>query len=106
MPMNDPAPWLLAYDIAEPARLRRVHRHVRGEGVPLQYSVFLLEKTPRQVLRLRDELAELIDPVRDDVRIYRLPSRPDMETLGRSNLPEGVDLVGAAIACWLKDCAG
>lgn len=106
MALNDPAPWLLAYDIADPRRLRRVHRYVRGKGVPLQYSVFLLEKTPRQVLHIRDDLADLINPVRDDVRIYRLPLHPGLETLGRSPLPDGVDLVGAAIACWLEGNGG
>ncbi len=106
MAMNRPAAWLVAYDIADPRRLRRVHRAMREHGVPLQYSVFLVEKTPAQVQHLRDELEECIHPRWDDIRIYRLPRRPSLETLGRKALPAGVDLIDSSLACWLQGKAG
>ena len=102
MALNQPAAWILAYDIADPRRLGRVHRCVRAHGIPLQYSVFLLEKTPREIHLLEQKLQALIAADRDDIRIHRLPARPDMESLGRSALPNGADLLDSAIACWLR----
>jgi CRISPR-associated endonuclease Cas2 len=42
--------YLVAYDIADPKRLQRVHRTMRGYGDPLQYSVFrcILSPTTRK----------------------------------------------------------
>jgi CRISPR-associated protein Cas2 len=38
MAINKPQTFLLAYDIADPERLVRVHRTCRHWGVPIQYS--------------------------------------------------------------------
>ena len=33
--------WLVAYDIASPRRLARVHRYLKRHAIPVQYSVFV-----------------------------------------------------------------
>lgn len=96
MPIHRPQLFLLAYDIADPVRLREVHHTVRRWGVPLQYSVFLVPTSPAGIDGLLGELAGIIDTRADDVRVYPLPSRLDVVTLGRQLLPDGVSLVGAA----------
>ena len=46
MAIYAPQLYLLAYDIANPKRLVKVHRQVSKRGLALQYSVFLLLDTP------------------------------------------------------------
>lgn len=85
---------LLAYDIADPDRLVRVHRTMRRWGVPLQYSVFLIRVNIPALERLKDELNDLINRKLDDIRIYPLPSRLDLTQYGRQLFPPGVDFFG------------
>lgn len=92
MPANQRRPYLLAYDIADPKRLVRVHRTVRGSGMALQYSVFLVVGTTRDLDQLLAALDDIIKPSRDDIRVYPLPMQFDAEQYGRQWLPGGVDL--------------
>ncbi len=90
-----PRPWLIAYDITDPRRLRRLHAFLRKHAVPVQYSVFHFEGSAAQMGRLLQSIGERIDPDSDDVRAYQLPERMQLTTLGRGGLPEGVDLQSA-----------
>ncbi len=92
-----PGEWLVAYDVACPRRLARVHRLLVAWALPAQYSVFLLVATREAVDRLVGELARLIHPRQDDVRIYRL--EPGwMRQLGAPTLPRGVLTLFARLA--------
>ena len=82
--------WLVAYDIRDPRRLGRVYRCCKRAGLHLQYSVFLVRATAQQLDRLIRELESLIDPRRDDVRIYPVPENPEWTPLGRSIWPTEV----------------
>lgn len=81
---------LVAYDIRDPRRLGRVYRCCKRAGLHLQYSVFLVRATTQQLDRLIRELESLIDPRRDDVRIYPVPEHPEWTHLGRSPWPTEV----------------
>ncbi len=94
MAIHAPKLFLLAYDIANPRRLARVHRTVKRQGLPLQYSVFLIADTPAVLDGLLAELDDIIDPRADDIRVYSLPSRLDADSFGRQFLPLGVMLLG------------
>jgi len=83
-------PWLVAYDIASPRRLRRVHACLKRHGIPVQYSVFLVYTDRRGIDALMAELAELIHPRRDDVRAYRLPPGLWYRSIGAPTLPRGL----------------
>ncbi len=85
-----PAPWLVAYDIAHPRRLRRVHAILVRYGLPVQYSVFLVHATPAGLDALFDELAAVIHPRHDDVRAYRLPPELWYRCVGSPALPRGL----------------
>ena len=84
---------LLAYDIADHARLQQVHRTVRQAGLPLQYSVFLVPGSATDIELLLRELDGIIEPKEDDIRVYPLPSRLQAHRYGRQQLPLGLDLV-------------
>ena len=90
MPLHEPHLHLVCYDIADPARLARVHRHLEKRATPVQYSVFVLYADSIEVDRLAAELEVLIHPRQDDVRIYPLPRHLEVEVLGRGSIPDGI----------------
>lgn len=96
MAANQAQPFLLAYDIANPKRLIKVHRTVKGYGMPLQYSVFLVVATANTLEELLSELDNIIDSKDDDIRVYPLPRQFDTEQFGRQWLPTGIDIASDA----------
>lgn len=64
--------YLVAYDISDPVRLRRVHEIVKGYGYWLQYSVFLCDLTEAEKVWLKGDLGETIHMVADRVAIVDL----------------------------------
>ena len=89
--------YLIAYDIANPRRLSRVHRTLKKQGLPVQYSVFTVVIKRKALLRLLESLNALIKSSEDDIRCYRLPERADIKTLGRQFFPEDVMLFTGGI---------
>ena len=67
---NKPRWYVLAYDIRNPKRLRRVHAHVKKHGVSLQKSVFLIHADPGTLARLKAGVLARVDEAEDDVRLY------------------------------------
>jgi CRISPR-associated protein Cas2 len=82
--------YLVSYDITDPRRLAEVHRYLKKRALPLQYSVFLAHANERVIGAMLSDLADLIRPSTDDVRIYPLPSECQAVTLGSQSLPHGV----------------
>ena len=93
MALNECACWIIAYDIRCPKRLNRVHKFLVGEAIWVQYSIFVTNTTAQKIGCLRSELLELIDDDADDIRIYRVPDRPMIVTLGNQGFPAGVMLL-------------
>lgn len=63
-----PTPWLIAYDIADPRRLRRVERAVAAVGTRVHDSLFLCELDEEELFGLQRRLARLIDASADAVQ--------------------------------------
>ncbi|EKO52619.1 CRISPR-associated endonuclease Cas2 [Leptospira kirschneri] len=57
---------LVTYDIREPKRLRQVAKIMEGFGERIQYSVFRIYSTDRELEKLRWKLAKVIEK-EDDV---------------------------------------
>lgn len=76
---------LVAYDIADPKRLRKVARACEDFGVRRQFSVFFCRLSPVDLVRLRSRLSDVIDLDRDQVVFIPLCKRcADLiETIGR-----------------------
>ncbi len=86
--------WLVAYDIADPRRLVRVHRFLKRRAIPVQYSVFVLHADTITLKSVLDGIANLIAPAEDGVRAYHLPKRCEVAMLGAQSLPDGVTFSG------------
>jgi CRISPR-associated protein Cas2 len=90
MALNEPRVWLIAYDIAHPRRLGRVHRYIKTLAMPAQYSLYVCTHTARGIQDIAATLSGMIHPQEDDVRIYQLPQRADITRIGRRTLPDGL----------------
>ena len=65
-----PQRWIVAYDIAEPKRLRRVAKHLEDVGTRLQYSVFECGPEAWANNKLRHVLCGHLDPNEDGLSSY------------------------------------
>jgi CRISPR-associated protein Cas2 len=90
MSQHASARWLVTYDIADPKRLTRLFKFLKKQGVPLQYSVFLVEASAVKMSSLVLQMTAIVDSKADDVRAYRLPENLWQVTLGASILPEDI----------------
>ncbi len=59
--------WIVAYDISDPKRLRKVATACEDYGARRQLSVFLMRLSATDFVRLRVRLYELIDLKADQV---------------------------------------
>ncbi len=64
--------FLLAYDIADPKRLRRTYQKMLGFGDPLQYSVFYCELSPVEKQLLKEALWQIINQKEDRLMLVHL----------------------------------
>jgi len=81
---------LLAYDVADPQRLRRVARVCEGYGQRVQRSVFELHLRPGQLAELQGRLRALLNPRFDKVRYWYLcaADREDIQVEGQGQASE------------------
>ena len=94
--------WLIAYDIADPRRWRRVYRLVRATGFRLQYSLFWADISAAQARALATELGRIIDWKEDDVRLYPLDEDAPVMLGGPKPWPDGIGHAAALRfdKCW------
>ncbi|MGH3979701.1 MAG: CRISPR-associated endonuclease Cas2, partial [Pseudonocardiaceae bacterium] len=57
--------YLMAYDIAEPARLRRFCTLMEDHGERLQYSVFLCDLSVAELAELEGRVTEVMNLAED-----------------------------------------
>lgn len=99
--------YLVCYDISDPERLVRVFRFMKARALHLQYSVFIGLFDWRTLNDVKGSLRDLINPGKDDIRIYPLPSASLVAVLGvGGRVPEGADLFtdGRSLTEMLKSC--
>ena len=94
--------YLIAYDIRDPKRLRKVERHLSKQARRVQYSVFAVDLTPAALDRLCRALGRLIDSRVDDVRVYPVPPGAYVEIDGPPASGLGVLVIGDG-ACRLTE---
>lgn len=84
--------YIVAYDVSDSKRLRRVFRTMKGYGDPLQYSVFQCDLSPSERILMIEALNAIIHNRDDQVMLINIgPSEnrgsQSIETIGRA-LPE------------------
>jgi len=77
--------YLVAYDISDPKRLRKVARCCEDFGYRRQLSVFLCRVSATDFVRLRSRLYDIIDLQEDQVLFIPLCGKcvKHIESLGR-----------------------
>lgn len=90
--------YIVAYDISEPKRLRRVAKILLGYGLRVQYSVFRCELSSRERAELYVRLDYAIDHLADQVLFIELGpvgGRTDgaIAALGRPYIPPERDAI-------------
>src|SRR5262249_47430658 len=77
--------YLVAYDIANPKRLRKVARNCEDFGLRRQFSVFLCRLAATDLVRLKSRLYDIINLDYDQVLFIPLCARcaTEIEALGR-----------------------
>jgi CRISPR-associated protein Cas2 len=75
---------VVAYDIRDPKRLRRVAKTCEDFGCRRQLSIFLCRISAVDLVRLKARLEDIIDPQQDQVLFIRLCAAcvVDIEALG------------------------
>ena len=61
--------YIVAYDVSDGKRLRRVFRKMNGFGDALQYSVFACDLSAKERVLLEEALRDIIDVKEDRVLI-------------------------------------
>jgi CRISPR-associated protein Cas2 len=83
--------WIVAYDVRDPRRWRRVYRAMKGRGDWLQLSIFQCRLSRRGMVELRAALAEIVKHDEDHVLFLDLgPAeevKPRVSTLGKAFAP-------------------
>jgi CRISPR-associated protein Cas2 len=81
--------YLVAYDICNPKRLRKVATACEDFGIRRQYSVFICRWVAADLIRLKSRLYDIIDLDRDQVLFIPFCVRyaADIEVLGRAVEP-------------------
>lgn len=79
---------MVAYDIADPKRLRRVCRILEGFGTRVQFSVFLCPISTTMMLQLWDILLYNIKADVDRLSAYPLDGRAAASALHAGDFPQ------------------
>jgi CRISPR-associated protein Cas2 len=73
---------LILYDIRDKRRLRKIFNTMRSHGSRFQYSVFLCDLNPSELLSLRWELKEIMNEAVDSIAIVDVGSPQSSSTDG------------------------
>jgi CRISPR-associated protein Cas2 len=67
MSRDDARRTLIAYDIPDDKRRTRLSKILGKYGDRLQYSVFVVDIGPARLMRLKDEITDILSPNEDSV---------------------------------------
>ena len=74
--------YIVSYDIADPKRLKKIHRMLKKEGLAVQKSVFFVQGDEITVNALLQELEDVMETKEDDIRAYPVTHPGEVWTTG------------------------
>lgn len=94
MSLDDVRRYLIAYDVSDDVRRTKVAKKLESYGDRVQYSVFIVDTRPAKLVRLRAQLADLIDEDTDSILFCNLGTlreerRRPLDVVGRSRTITG-----------------
>ena len=69
--------FIIAYDICDEKRLRVIAKFMERNSLRIQFSVYFVECSKKEIKNIIDKIVELIDE-EDDVRIYRVDMKKSL----------------------------
>lgn len=86
--------YIVTYDVADPARLRKVFKLLKGYGEHLQLSVFRCDLSRLSLAQMKTELNDIIDSQKDQVLLIDVGPTEGrgeqvFESLGKAYVDEG-----------------
>lgn len=91
---NEKRDYVIAYDVTDPKRLRRIHKCLKRFATPIQLSVFLFRGTEPEFQQALEAARKTIDLRKDDLRAYALPNYGQRFALGKRVFAEGIHFGG------------
>lgn len=88
---------LIAYDISEPKRLRRVCKVMEAYGTRLQYSVFLCDLSEIEQTRWRTDIHDAMDYGEDSVVVIDLGAVANAATVTQLGRPRSLPVTGPTV---------
>ena len=65
--------FIIAYDIADPKRLRKIAKILEKKVLRIQYSIYILyDATEQEAINLVRSLDKIYNEKEDDIRIYKI----------------------------------
>jgi len=108
--------YLIAYDVRDERRLRRVHYYLRKQATAVQKSVFIIHTDPGHLSEVEDALRDRTDPRVDDLRLYAIPGPAAVWAAGAQarafnglygpGADTGTHGIGARLRHWVKGLIG
>ncbi len=89
--------YLIAYDISDPKRLRRTIKIMKAYGERLQYSVFLCDLSPAELISWRQEVSRVVRTDEDSVVTIDLGPLGASAPIGVLGTPRHLPPRGATI---------
>lgn len=85
--------YVVAYDVADPKRLKKVYRKMCGFGEWMQYSVFRCSLSDVELTLMKDAIGGMINHAEDRVMIVDIGpvdgrAERAFEFLGEARIPE------------------
>ncbi|MBF0452419.1 MAG: CRISPR-associated endonuclease Cas2 [Candidatus Magnetomorum sp.] len=90
--MNRRGWYMIAYDIANPKRLQKVHRRLKKKGIAAQKSVFFTRGTENDINELMDHIGMFMKFSEDDLRAYPIIEPTSIWTNGTNPIAQGTTL--------------
>jgi len=80
--------YMVAYDIANPRRLAKIHNLLKKDAIAVQKSLFFLQGTETRINKLLDRIAAIMVLREDDLRAYPIINPKEVWTNGHNPLAD------------------